>query len=183
MSYVEQKDGCWCCSDINIVAALMNETGVLRGGTVDVLRRMPAIEYSHAYVKAVDLIEQVPRDGHQPPPRKGHLMRQDEGGPAPGQRKVTRPVVMFALKPFRGTFTLHRKKRRLWFRGKLWVPPHYAVDHRVLLDRVPELLGEYWKKLKREGTPRMKSQGATRIIMDEVAATDREAVDDVNVTP
>lgn len=180
MSYSEEKNGCWCHSDINIIAALINENSVMRSnGEVDVARRLPPIEFDHAYVKAFDVVEPVPRD--DPRPKDGYLLYQNEGEQRPGQRVVTRPVVMFALKPYKGLFALHRKKKRLWFKGRLWVPPHYAVDHRVLLEQVPVVLGEYWQKMRREGNPRMKKDGASHIIMDTVAPTEREDVEDVRV--
>ena len=113
MSYSEEKDACWCHSDINIVAALMNETATMRNnGDVDLAKMLPPIEFDHAYVKVVEVVEEIPRDDPRSP-TDGHMLYQNEGEQRPGQHVVTRPVVMFALKPYKGSFALHRKKKRL----------------------------------------------------------------------
>lgn len=184
MSYKEERFGCYCHSDVNIIAALVNKSGILKGKKVDLLHTLPELDLAFPYVKVVELEEKMPEeleDRHRPPVQ-GHFIRTVGGVPdADAPHTVFRPVVMFAVKPYRGSLVLARKKVRMWHNGKLWMPPHYAVDHRLLMMMVPSVLGAYWKKLRRGGEPRMKKHGGTYIIVDEVAASDMEAIGDGNV--
>jgi len=56
----------------------------------------------------------------------------------------TKPVVMFAVRPLRGTSGLHAKKVSMWHNGRLMVNgPAYAVKHRELLMMVRDYLARY----------------------------------------
>lgn len=127
---IEVLNGHWCHSDVNIVAALTSPNFVIRGTVIDVDHRLEPLEVEYSYVKMV-----APRGGRGRHRKVPGLMV--ETGRTEGEEGGRIPVVMFALKPHRGRFGLHKYKLKLWHRGALYADTKdYAGKHRRLLDEV-----------------------------------------------
>ncbi len=176
MAFRERKNGCWCFSDINIVAALTTESGIIKGKEVDTRALLPPVEWSFSYVKLVPV--RRPKKIPKGDPRRG---RFDHGVPNPKRDDVMyKPVIMFALAPFRGSFALHEQKLALWHSGHIMMTKDYPLRHRELLNDVHELLDEYRKQLRSKRAEVEKKHGEYTIA-EELRPSKAEEVARVSV--
>jgi len=150
----EITNGYWCHSDVNVVSALMSPNHVIHGGDIDPNHTLQPIELAYSYVKWVPPRKKRP---HSTVPGMVHSIEAEEGELV--------PVVMFALKPFRGGFGLHQYKFQLWHRGGLYADTrHYAGTHRRLLEEVRAQLARAKEERGREMQARR--EGASYILED-----------------
>lgn len=142
MALWQIKKGYWCCSDVNLVAAVMVENYIIRDGVIDPDSPLPPIALAFAYVELVK--RKVPKKRRRGTSGKRRLVYT---GPDPAlQRKDPgwwKPVVMFAIAPYNGSHKLVTAKKDLWFNGSLFTPPIYAVQHHALMDLVEMLRRKY----------------------------------------
>ncbi|MCW7072055.1 MAG: hypothetical protein OCU12_07015 [Methanophagales archaeon] len=156
MALWQEKKGYWCCSDVNLVAAMMIENYIIRDGVIDPDSPLPPVELAFAYV------ELVPR--RRPKKRRRGTSgnrRLVYDGPDPELQRADprefKPVVMFALAPFNGSHRLTRAKKDMWFNGTLFSPPVYGVQHHALMRIVEQLREEYQRKTGRKTTVKSRS--------------------------
>jgi len=86
---------------------------------------LPACEYSHAKLRVVAIRKHKKRPA-------GWFARDLPGDHTKEEDTIQKPIVLFAFKPYRGSFELHRKKLRLWYNGGYWPSPEYATEFRRL---------------------------------------------------
>jgi hypothetical protein len=139
--FKEDRNGHYCMSDVNLVAALTTPTWPIQpDGKVDMNDEQPALELGFVYVHE---FEQKRRKDFEGSTQPGFAYYSAS---LPREHAVveTKPVVMFAVRPLRGTFGLHAKKVSMWHNGRLMVNgPAYAVKHRELLMMVRDYLARY----------------------------------------
>lgn len=141
--FKEMRNGHFCMSDINLVAALCTETWPIQpDGKVDYEDVMPALEHGFTYVREFT----VNRRKDMPSVQGGAKGFAYYSPNVPKQFAVEekKPVVMFAIRPLRGAFGLHERKVKMWHSGRLMVNgPQYAAKHRELLMQVRDFLTRY----------------------------------------
>lgn len=142
MALWQEKKGYWCCSDVNLVAAVMVECYVIHAGVIDPEGAIPPVDLAFAYIELVK--RKAPKKRRRGTSGKRRLIYT---GPDPAlQRKDPawwKPVIMFALAPYNGSHKLVKAKKDMWFNGTLFTPPVYAVQHHALMDIVEMLREKY----------------------------------------
>jgi len=144
--FKEMRNGHFCLSDINLVAALTTETWPIgRDGKVDFEDVQPALEHGFTYVREF----RVKRRKDFPNTQGANQGFGYYNQQLPDEFAVeeAKPVVMFAVRPLRGAFALHERKVSGWHQGRLMVNgPQYAAKHRELLMQVRDYLQRYRDK-------------------------------------
>jgi len=139
--------GYWCCSDVNLVAAMMIENYIIKDGVIDSEDALPPVELAFAYIELKP--RKIPKKRRRGTSGKNRLVYE---GPEDVRRRELRewkPVVMFALAPFEHSHRLAKAKKDMWFNGTLFSPPVYGVQHHALMRIVEQLREEFERKTGR----------------------------------
>lgn len=161
--FKEIRRGHYCMSDVNLVAALTTPTCPIGpDGKVDLRDEQPALELGFIYIHEVKARKRKSFDGVEP---EG-LAYYNDKLPAEHSTEEIKPVVMFAVRPLRGTFNLHEKKVERWHAGRIMVNgPKYAIKHRELLMLVRDYIARY---RDRQGAPTQTNrQGGDLMVVRE----------------
>lgn len=156
MALWQIKKGYWCCSDVNLVAAMMIENYIIRAGVIDDTEALPPIELAFAF------IELIPRKVPKKKRRRGSSGKNKlvYTGPDEVRKKELRewkPVIMFALAPYQHSHRLANAKKNMWFNGTLFSPPVYGVQHHALMRIVEQLREQFERKTGRPTTLKNKA--------------------------
>ena len=186
MALWQQIKGYWCCSDVNLVAALMVENYIIRGGVIDSENPLPPVELAFAYIEMVE--RKAPKKRRRGTSGKRKLVYT---GPDPTMQRddptLWKPVVLFAIAPFEGSHKLTIAKKDMWFNGTLFSPPVYGVQHHALMRIVEQLRDQYQRKTGRRTTIKNRSfavelrDGVPRLAGETLKVSDIEEVKGVAV--
>jgi len=171
MALWQIKKGYWCCSDVNLVAAMMVENYIIKDGVIDSEDSLPPVDLAFAYIELVP--RKIPKKRRRGTSGKNRLVYT---GPNEVRRRELRewkPVIMFALAPFEYSHRLAKAKNDMWFNGTLFSPPVYGVQHHALMRIVEQLREEFQRKTGRPTS--LKNKAFAVNIIDGIArlATER----------
>ena len=178
----------YCFSDISIVAALLMPCGetVKRDGVWTTKPKpLPAAELDFTYLRLMKRRKVKPPD--LPPGKRPEEAEKFIANIAPSlddRDNETVPIVCFAIKPIRGTFAVHERKRDLWRTGLLHTDTReYSKQSRKLFRMVGEVLSNYRATLQTEA--RTKRTAAGLIVIDAdtelITPSKREVIENVRV--
>lgn len=171
MALWQVKKGYWCCSDVNLVAAMMVENYIIKDGVIDDTDALPPVDLAFAYIELVP--RKIPKKRRRGSSGKSRITYE---GPEDVRRRELRewkPVIMFALAPYEHSHRLANAKKDLWFNGTLFSPPVYGVQHHALMRVVEQLRQEFERKTGRPTT--LKNKAFAVNMIDGIArlATER----------
>lgn len=165
MALWQEKRGYWCCSDVNLVAAMMVENYVIKDGVIDAEDALPPVDLAFAYIELVP--RKIPKKRRRGTSGKNRLVYT---GPNEVRRRELRewkPVIMFALAPYEHSHRLANAKKDMWFNGTLFSPPVYGVQHHALMRIVEQIREEFERKTGRPTS--LKNKAFAVNLIDGVA--------------
>lgn len=171
MALWREKRGYWCCSDVNLVAAMMVENYVIKDGVIDDTDALPPVDLAFAYIELVP--RKIPKKGRRGSSGKDRLVYTGPNDVRRRELREWKPVIMFALAPFEHSHRLANAKKDMWFNGTLFSPPVYGVQHHALMRIVEQIREEFERKTGRPTS--LKNKAFAVNLIDGVArlATER----------